>query len=140
LAHSTRPPGLKGALREWARPLDAPISKFVGRVDSSSFKLRRNIRYRNSFLPVIRGYVMPTATGTDVQVRIVAPALVVGILPGCAYALAQLVLERTAAHGTDLLIAGSLSLVVIAAVMGDQASEVRKARRLLQQVLDGTRR
>jgi hypothetical protein len=41
---------------------------FVGSVDRESFKLRRVIRYRNSFLPTISGKIHHSPTGTRVNV------------------------------------------------------------------------
>jgi cytochrome oxidase complex assembly protein 1 len=36
---------------------------FVGTVQATSFRLRRDIHYRNSFLPLIRGRTIPTVNG-----------------------------------------------------------------------------
>jgi hypothetical protein len=55
-------------LRLWfssPEPIGAP---FIGCVRDESFKLRRDIRYRNSFLPQLRGRIIPTSTGTRVSV------------------------------------------------------------------------
>jgi hypothetical protein len=41
---------------------------FIGSVQDDSFKLRRNIRYRNSFLPMIRGTITSYGVGTRVSV------------------------------------------------------------------------
>src|SRR5580693_4672592 len=41
---------------------------FLGTVDQLSFLIRRNIQYRNSFLPIIRGKIVPTPTGSRVDV------------------------------------------------------------------------
>lgn len=40
---------------------------FIGTVDASgrSFSIRRDIHYRNSFLPLIRGRIFSTPTGSD---------------------------------------------------------------------------
>src|ERR1700722_1009431 len=40
---------------------------FLGAVDQLSFLIRRNIQYRNSFLPMIRGKIVPTPTGSRVD-------------------------------------------------------------------------
>lgn len=48
-----------------SRPGEAP---FLGSVDNLSFQVRRNIHYRNSFLPMIRGKIVPTPTGSRVDV------------------------------------------------------------------------
>src|SRR5580704_17222184 len=51
----------------WRRPQGA-VSPFLGSVENLSFKIRRNIQYRNSFLPIIRGKIVPTPTGSRVDV------------------------------------------------------------------------
>jgi YD repeat-containing protein len=51
----------------WRRPQGAG-SPFLGSVENLSFKIRRNIQYRNSFLPMIRGKIVPTPTGSRVDV------------------------------------------------------------------------
>jgi YD repeat-containing protein len=41
---------------------------FVGTVEGRCFRLRRDIQYRNSFLPLIRGKIISTPTGSRVNV------------------------------------------------------------------------
>jgi hypothetical protein len=41
---------------------------FEGTVGSNSFKITRLISYHNSFLPIVRGAVVPRTTGTDIKV------------------------------------------------------------------------
>jgi hypothetical protein len=137
LGRSTRRPGLKAALQDSMLPLEGPISPFVGEVDSSSFRLRRNIRYRNSLLPKVRGCVVPTAAGTEVRVTMVAPVVVLGFLLICGCAFTQLVAGREDASGTDVLIAGVVLSTAIASLIGGLAIEARKTRRLLERVFDG---
>ncbi len=45
--------------RSWngPRPQGAP---FLGTVTGRSFKIRRDIHYRNSFLPIVRGKIVAT--------------------------------------------------------------------------------
>ena len=50
----------------WSRDPASP--PFVGIVDDDSFRVRRDIRYRNSFLPLVWGRFMSTPTGTRVNV------------------------------------------------------------------------
>ena len=51
---------------------------FVGSVRELSFSIRRYIRYRNSFLPMIRGRLTPIETGTRVSVTMfIHPAVAV---------------------------------------------------------------
>ncbi len=42
---------------------------FAGQIDGNSFKLRRAISYRNSFLPQIEGAVSPDVSGSTVRIR-----------------------------------------------------------------------
>src|SRR5580692_4187355 len=51
----------------WKRPR-APGSAFLGSVENLSFKIRRNIQYRNSFLPIIWGKIVPSPSGSRVNV------------------------------------------------------------------------
>src|SRR5450432_1343655 len=49
---------------------------FIGIVQEDSFKLQRAIRYRNSFLPMVRGRIAPTPTGTRINVTMYIHPLV----------------------------------------------------------------
>ena len=61
-------PTFWGALgTSWKRPRPSG-SPFLGTVENLSFKIRRNIQYRNSFLPLIRGKIIPTPTGSRLDV------------------------------------------------------------------------
>jgi len=51
----------------WKRPQSSG-SPFLGSVENLSFKIRRNIHYRNSFLPLIQGKIIPTPTGSRLDV------------------------------------------------------------------------
>lgn len=61
-------PGWRGIFRRiWRR--DEPSGPpFIGSVGDASFKLRRDIRGRNSFLPLVWGHIIPTETGARVNV------------------------------------------------------------------------
>jgi hypothetical protein len=62
-------PGEPFRMAWWSwRIRDAGSSPFIGTVQDDSFTLRRDIRWRNSFLPVIRGRFTSTGTGTRVGV------------------------------------------------------------------------
>jgi YD repeat-containing protein len=43
-------------------------SPFLGSVENLSFRIRRNIQYRNSFLPMIRGKITSAPTGSRIDV------------------------------------------------------------------------
>jgi|BogFormECP03_OM2_1039629.scaffolds.fasta_scaffold04656_2 hypothetical protein len=53
--------------RIWRRD-QPPSPPFIGSIEYNAFKLRRDIRYRNSFLPIIRGRILPIDLGTRVNV------------------------------------------------------------------------
>jgi hypothetical protein len=64
--------------RLWKRRDDPlpPFMPFIGSADDGSFDMYREIHYRNSFLPRIRGYVLPTPTGTRIDVTMSMDLLV----------------------------------------------------------------
>ena len=44
---------------------------FIGKVDAVSFQMHRDIRYSNSFMPLLRGRIEPSASGSQgSQVRV----------------------------------------------------------------------
>jgi hypothetical protein len=53
---------------------------FRGSVDHDEFRLRRAIRYRNSFLPVLHGRIEATATGTRLRVSMRLDSWVVAFM------------------------------------------------------------
>src|SRR5258706_1673881 len=52
-----------------------PGTPFIGTFDGRSFRMRRNIHYKNSFLPQIRARVAPNQTGSRVNVFMFMPPL-----------------------------------------------------------------
>jgi hypothetical protein len=57
----------------FANPAGPP---FIGSVQSESLRIRRDIRYRNSFLPIIWGRVIQNGVGTRVSVTMFLHPLV----------------------------------------------------------------
>lgn len=53
---------------------------FRGRVEPSSFELVRRIRYRNSFIPVIRGNVEASGKGSIIRLRMRMHAFVIAFM------------------------------------------------------------
>src|SRR5207253_105551 len=49
---------------------------FIGRIDGHTFRIRRDIRYRNSFLPLVWGRVTPLPRGSRVKVTMFMHPLV----------------------------------------------------------------
>ena len=63
----------------WRRR-DPSSPPFIGSVQGNSFNMRRDIRYRNSFLPVIRGRAESEGIGTRVSVTMFLHPLVAGFM------------------------------------------------------------
>jgi hypothetical protein len=61
-----KPPFWKSLFAGWSRDPTSP--PFIGIVDDDSFRVRRDIRYRNSFLPLVWGRFVSTPIGTRVNV------------------------------------------------------------------------
>jgi hypothetical protein len=49
-----------------SKNLDQPL---IGTIDNNTFRVRRDIHYRNSFLPLVRGRITPTSTGSHISVK-----------------------------------------------------------------------
>src|SRR6476469_5057876 len=65
----TRPePGFWESFGMMWKPRGSGSPPFIGTVRTDSFKLRRDIRYRNSFLPLIRGRVAPLGSGARLDI------------------------------------------------------------------------
>src|SRR5215469_5375353 len=61
-------PGFGQSLKESFGWREGGSPPFIGGVEGNSFKLYRDIRYRNSFLPRIRGHVRAYRDGTNIDV------------------------------------------------------------------------
>ena len=53
---------------------------FHGTITGNTFRLQRNIQYHNSFLPVIRGRVNPTESGSEIRLEMSIHPLVLVFL------------------------------------------------------------
>jgi hypothetical protein len=62
------PPRFLESFREAFGRRGADGPPFLGSVQGHAFRLRRDIRYRNSFLPMVWGDVHPGFSGTEVTV------------------------------------------------------------------------
>ena len=113
---------------------------FIGVVEGNSFQLRRDIRYRNSFLPQVKGRVEATAGGTMVFVTMhLHPAVGVFMvlwLGGVGVAAFDLL---ASAHGSAVpaLIPLGMFVFGIALTAVGFYPEAFKARRLLEQCVSG---
>lgn len=62
------PPSFSESLRSAFSRTKQRSTPFLGEINGSSFSVRRNIRYRNSFLPQIRGNVQAAPSGSSVRI------------------------------------------------------------------------
>ena len=124
-----------------ARPAD-PV--FIGVCQDASFKIQRDIRYGNSFLPVIRGRIVSRSPGeTMVTVRMTVPLLTAifmafwfsGVVLAVGFTVPQLFRKG------DLLALTPLGLLAagVAMVWIGFYPETRKAERAIRNALGGTR-
>ena len=117
-----------------------PNHPFIGTVRDGSFKIHRDIRGRNSFLPVVRGRMLATPAGTRVKVTmfislfsaifvvlffVVATNLMIAGNPGIVNP------TPVVADLPGLLIYLGFMLVVVAMVAWGVFPEATKARELL---------
>jgi len=124
----------KSAFRTGPRPGEKP---FVGRVESSTFRILRRIYHRNSYRPQIRGSVIDVPGGSEVDLTMsISPAVAVflviwfAMMGGFAsIALGEIVPSAGAWHVLIILAAGIAILAIGFALFFYEAF---KARRLLQ--------
>jgi len=112
---------------------------FVGTIAGDRFMIRRVIRHRNDFRPLISGHVVPLASGSriDVVLRLTAPvAVVMAVWLAMAFAAAAAGVShsiRTSDARGLLALAFPLFGCVLVAV--GSISEKRKAIKLLTEAL-----
>jgi len=115
----------------WSRD---PRSPFTGIVDDDSFRVRRDIRYRNSFLPLVWGRFISTPTGTRVNVIMFIHPLV---------ALFMVFWLGIVGHGafrgaSNSPIVWGMFVFGIALTVGGFVPEAIKAKRIISQALHDT--
>ena len=113
---------------------------FIGKVEGDHFRVRRDIRYRNDFRPVIRGQVTSMPTGACVRVTMfLQPATAVFMFIWfSAFAVLGLNawISPSASGGTPAGLA-PVAMLIFGGVLvgGGFFSEALKAKRVLEQVL-----
>jgi hypothetical protein len=109
--------------------------EFLGEVHDRDFRIRRIIRYRNSFLPIIQGTVAERPEGGS-RVRLVMRlhSAVAAFMVGCFVFLTWLLMMSTS---LELALAAMLILVIFAAVMtvGGFVYEANKSEEALRRWL-----
>jgi hypothetical protein len=113
--------------RMWpfGNPIGAP---FIGSVQDESFKIRRDIRYRNSFLPMIRGRVTPNGVGARVYVTMFIHPLVALFM---IFWFGVVGYGAVSVPSTSSMIPGGMFIFGIALTLGAFIPEAIKARRLI---------
>jgi hypothetical protein len=128
-------PGFRQSLKEsfGLRPDGTP--PFIGKVDGSEFKCRRDIRYQNSFLPRIAGRVSSDHNGTktDVIMYLHPLVLVFMLLWLGGVGLGAVAALRQGDGGTGTLVPMGMFVIGVVLVLGGFYPEAIKARRLLEQ-------
>lgn len=122
-------------------PVPPDPRPFAGHVEAGRFKIRRVIRGRNDFLPVITGRVSPTEDGATVQVQMRlthAVALLVGVMvtlliAGLARELPDIIHERSI---LNLTLALYIPTFLICLTVFSYYPEKRKAERMLRAAFD----
>jgi hypothetical protein len=129
-------PGIGQSLREafgWRPPKVPP---FIGKVEGSTFTLRRDINYRNSFVPQIRGSISPVAAGTIVVVSMSLPPLVVAFMTLCLGWVGALAVGLLSGGALGQAVGPAAMFVIAAALaMAGFYAEAEKARRILAEAI-----
>lgn len=126
-----------GAGEESGRP-------FIGSVEADSFRVRRDIRYRNSFLPLVWGHIGSIPMGSRLRVTmflhpLVAVFMLVWFSGVGVGALAFFNSPpNSASHWAGLVPIGML-VFGVALVCGGFFPEAIRARRILEQALAANR-
>ena len=115
---------------------------FAGIIDGDHFVIRRIIRYRNSFLPVITGHVIPVDSGSriDIVLRLTVPVAVVmvGWLGVACFAAAAGLSYAIRTADTRGLLVLAFPLFGCGLVAAGFIPEKRKAINILTEALAAT--
>ena len=117
---------------------------FIGEVEADTFRARRDIRYRNSFLPLIRGRVTSTPTGSHIRVtmhlhRVVVVFMLVWF--GVFRVALEAIFCTPSVQGdwADFVPVGLL-LLGVGIVCGGFFPEAIEARRILEKAFAGAKK
>ncbi|WP_263770031.1 hypothetical protein [Propionivibrio soli] len=129
-------PSILQAIKEsfGKRPQGGP--PFIGTLDGTTFKMRRDIRYRNSFLPQVHGNVISAPAGSRILVRMNLHPLIAAFI---LFWLGAVGVGAVAAFMSEsrsiqsVLIPAGMFMFGIVLTAGGFYPEAVKARRLLEQ-------
>jgi len=134
-------PGFWQSVRESFGRRSASSPPFIGRVEGTHFRIRRDISYRNSFLPQVHGSVVPNPVGANVKVTMYLHPFVAAFMLlwlGTAGVGAFVVITNQRESTVPALVLTAMFLFGVALVVGCFYPEAYKARRLLDQgIRDG---
>ena len=113
---------------------------FLGKVGRSTFRLRRDIRYMNSFLPLVWGRIVPSGVGSRINVTMFLHPFVVLFMifwfSGLGFGVAQLWVHRKEAVPLAFLVPAAMILFGLALVLVCFIPEAIKAKRMLESALE----
>src|SRR5215470_6947857 len=130
-----RPPFLSVSVPWWGS--DTANPPFVGKVRDNSFTIQRDIRGRNSFLPVLRGRILATPRGTRVEGTMTISLFAAIFVIACFGVIARImlasnpVMPRSLADPAGFFVGLAFMIVVVAVVAWHFFPEATKARELL---------
>ena len=105
---------------------------FIGSVQEYSFRIRRIIRYRNSFRPLVWGNIVPTPTGARIKVTIfMHPFTLAFMLFWLGIVGRGALMDQSTSH----TILWGMFILGIALCIGGFVPEVAKAKRLLSTIV-----
>ena len=121
---------------------DDATPPFIGKIEGDSFRVRRDIHYRNSFLPLVWGRISSVSMGTHISVTmflhpIVALFMAVWFCGVGVGAWSFLHAPRSTDHWASI-VPVCLLVFGVALVCGGFFPEAMKARRLLEQAFAKT--
>jgi hypothetical protein len=127
----------------WRHPLSRPVADFEGAVGPDGFAINRVIRYRNSFLPMIKGRLEAAPVGTLITISM-RPLWLVTIfwlfwMTFVAVFLAAMLLAKIGVQNRSVGIlvgAGMLAFGYLVCSIGF-GLEARWAKQMLEKLLSG---
>lgn len=126
-------PGFGESLKESIGFRSGDNPPFIGTVEGDHFRLYRDIRYRNSFLPRIRGRVSSAPGGTNIDVIMYLHPLVLLFmlfwLTGIGFGVVSTLRD---AKGASALVPLGMFAFGVALTLGGFYPEAFKARRILE--------
>jgi hypothetical protein len=129
------PRGFRGSLRPAFGEAQPSVPPFIGHVHEASFRVRRDIRYRNSFLPMVWGRTVAIPSGSQLRVTMFLHPLVALVmllwLSAVGYGAWTSVTSSDAGSRPGRFVTVGMFMLGIALILGGFIPEAIKAKRLL---------